>query len=95
MATPLEIDIALWYCTRAGDYGAQTGDYNFLAPGVQDAFQRMVDAGLLKKHVPNSDLPQHFHNTEGLLVYVEALCAIPWPEQRWVVPDVSHTKGEL
>lgn len=86
MTTPLEISIALWYYCRVGDYGKGTGDFNFDAPAVQETLQRFVDAGLLKKHEPNNDLPQFFHNTDGLRVYVEALCAVSWPEQRWVMP---------
>lgn len=92
MATPLEIDIALWYYTRPGDYGEGMGDHNFKAPAVQEALKRFVDAGLLKAHEPNSDLPQLFHNTEGLRVYVETLCNVPWPEQRWVVPSMEHAE---
>jgi hypothetical protein len=84
MATPLEIDIALWYHTRPRDYGDGTGDCNFNAPAVQEAFRRFVDAGLLKKIEPTADLPQHYVGTEGLHVYVEALCDVQWPQQRWV-----------
>lgn len=85
--SPLEIHIALWYYARPGDYGDGTGDNNFHAAGVQNALQAFVDAGLLKPHTPNSDLPQRFHNTEALRVYVEALCRVPLPVQRWVIPD--------
>lgn len=86
MSSPLEISIALWYFTRPGDYGHGTGDRNFNAPAVQETFARFVGAGLLKRHEPSTDLPQHYIGTEGLRVYVEALCALPWPEQRWVMP---------
>lgn len=90
MATPLEIDIALWYHTRATDYGVGNGsDYNFHMPAVQQTFQRFIDAGLLKKHEPNPDLPQRYYGTEGLRVYVEALCNMPWPEQRWIMPGTA------
>lgn len=83
---PLEISIALWYYTRPGDYGRGDGDNNFDAPSVQAALQGFVDAGLLKRNDPNSDLPQHFYGTDGLRVYVEALCSVPWPVQQWVIP---------
>lgn len=95
MTSPLEIEIALWYYVRPGDYGKGPGsDNNFNAPAVQNALQRFVEAGLLKAHVPNDDLPQKFHNTDGLRVYVEALCSIPWPEQRWVLP-AQEIRSEL
>lgn len=86
MATPLEISIALWYYCRVGDYGDGSGDNNHTAPAVQTTFQQFVDAGLLKRHEPNADLPQRYYATDGMRVYVEALCAVPWPEQKWIIP---------
>jgi hypothetical protein len=85
--TPLEVDIALWYYARPGDYGKGNGDNNFNAPAVQAALARFVDAGLLRRNVPNTDLPQEYTSTEGLRVYVDALCSVPWPEQKWVMPQ--------
>ena len=89
MTTPLEIDIAYWYYARRGDYGDRIGDENLTAPAVQAALICFVEAGLLKRHEPNADVPQRYISTEALCVYVEALCRVPWPVQRWVIPDGS------
>jgi hypothetical protein len=85
MATPLEISIALWYRCRVGDYGKGTGDCNYTAPAVKETFKRFVDAGLLGLSPAGSDAV--YYGTDALGVYVDALCDVPWPVQKWVIPD--------
>lgn len=88
-STPLELDIALWYAirSRGGDFGDKNGDNNFNAPGVQGALKRFVEAGLLKAHEPNADLPQRYIATEGMHAFIQAICAVPWPVRSWTIPS--------
>lgn len=81
--TPLQIEIALWYYARACDYR----DGDFSAPAVAEALSGFVEVGLLKRHEPNADLPQRYIGTEGLRMYVQAICQVLPPVQEWVWPD--------
>lgn len=51
------------------------------APAVLDAVTRFLDAGLIERVAPSE-----YRTTEGGRVLVEALCAVPWPVRRWVMP---------
>lgn len=84
MASPLKINIALWYHCRAGDYGKNSHDNNFNAPAVQEALQDFVNGGLLAKS-PEGCEAEYF-GTEALKVWVDGLCAVPWPVQTWAIP---------
>jgi hypothetical protein len=84
MATPLKISIGLWYHCRAGDYGKDAGDHNFRAPAVQEALQDFVNGGLLAKS-PQGCEAEYFA-TEALAVWVDGLCDVRWPVQKWVLP---------
>lgn len=85
MATPLKIDIALWYHCRVGDYGKGNGDNNFSAPAVQAALQDFVNGGLLERS-PTGCEAEYF-GTEALGVWVDGICNVPWPIQKWVLPN--------
>jgi hypothetical protein len=85
MATPLEICIALHYWTHTTDYGRDNGDHNFSASAVVAQRDQMVEAGLLilgtgERTVRNYDIGP------ALETYVNALCSVPWPVQKWVMP---------
>lgn len=90
MASPLMIDIAIWYHCRVGDYGKGNGDNNFDAPAVRDLLRDFVLGGLLAKSPERSE--QEYYATEALHVYVRALCNVPWPVQMWVIPT-TETAG--
>lgn len=82
--TPLEITIALFYRCRAGDYGKDNGDNNYNAPAVQSALKGFVDTGLLALSPAGCEAT--YYATPALEVYVEALCSVPLPVQKWVIP---------
>lgn len=85
MATPLKINIALWYYCRPGDYGKNSHDNNFTAPAVQEALKDFVDGGLLAVSPHGSEA--RYYGTEALKVWVDGLCSVPWPIQQWVIPE--------
>jgi len=77
MASPLQIEVALWYHTRPGNY--DIGD--IWGSEHIDCHSLLVEFGLLSR-----DERGNFHGTEALHVYAEALCNVPYPDQRWVIP---------
>lgn len=76
--TPLQIEIMLHYHCCASDYR----DGDFSAPAVRDAIDDFRARGLLKE----SGNKRVYEPTEGVRLYVDALCAVPAPVQRWVIP---------
>lgn len=85
MASPLKINIALWYHCRSGDFGKHAGDNNFNAPAVQEALQDFVNGGLLGKSPAGCEA--EYYATEALRVWVAGLCDVRWPVQQWVIPS--------
>jgi hypothetical protein len=90
MATPLMINIAIWYVARPADYGKGNGDNNFHAAGVQEILKDFVDGGLLEKS-KRTDIDQEYLATDAMRLWVSALCRVPWPIQKWVIP-IEHMK---
>ena len=88
MATPLEIKIALHYFVSPEPY-AEDGWRHRSAPAVMEAHVRFVEKGLLKRlDEPNKYGCLH-EPTDGLVVYVEAICRIPFPKIKtvWTIED--------
>lgn len=85
MASPLKINIALWYHCRPGDYGKRGGDNNFDAPAVKEALQDFVNGGLLARSPAGCEA--EYYATDALKVWVDGLCGVPWPVQHWVIPS--------
>lgn len=84
--TPLEIDIALWYHTRAVDYR----DGDFSAPAVRETIDSFRgDLGLLEA-IRDEDRWDGDYRTYRLTprgtAYVEALQGLPLPVCQWVIP---------
>lgn len=82
--TPLEIDIILWYHTRAVDY--RDGDLS--APAVREAVDRFRDVdGLLELRPPTGSGDfRTYRLTERGQAYVDALIMTPLPICQWVIP---------
>lgn len=91
--SPLEISIALWYHCRPGDYGKGTGDDNHTAPAVQSAIKGFMDAGLLAVCRPGAE--RVYCGTPALEVYVDALCRVPMPVQKWVIPTLTSAYQDV
>ena len=89
--TPLEIDILLHYYTTPVDYR----DGDFSAPAVRKAVDEFVADGLLRptKQKSGGIGPLSYETTERAQVFLQALCALPLPELRWVMP--TKTTGEV
>jgi hypothetical protein len=85
MASPLAIAIGLHYWTTPTEYAADDENHRE-SPAVKEIIAEYVAAGLLVKRKTPSSYGATYEGTEGLRVYVEALCAIWWPQQIWQIP---------
>jgi len=82
--TPVFIEIALHYWTTPGDHPmVQAGTHRM----YEEIAEFMVQAGMLTK---SEKLGVLYESTEALGVYIGALCEVPLPVQRWVIPTVTH-----
>lgn len=91
--TPLQIDILLHYYGAASDYR----DGDFSAPAVRDAIEGFERDQLLVPAKARdgfaAERGQVYVIAERGRVYVEALCDVPLPERRWVMPDRTEIRG--
>lgn len=78
MSSPNDIEVMI-HC-----YGTRSVHPRIDAPAVQSAIERFLAAGLPIQ----TDESGIFEATDGGKLFVEALCAVPWPERRWVLPQV-------
>lgn len=76
--SPLEIKIMLHYYTIPTDIENVDSD----AQGR--AIDRLLKAELLTVH---HEAPPRWRITPRGKAYVEALCRVPWPIQKWVMPE--------
>jgi len=84
MATPLFIEIWLhYYC-----FSAEFERIN--APAVQSALAAFVSHGMLRKLDKPTEYGATYEGTEGLEVWVRALCCVNWPTREWVMAQ-THT----
>lgn len=85
MMSPLEIDIVLWYHTRAVDYR----DGDFSAPAVRQTIDAFKGALGLLELFPDGERPtgdcRTYRLTERGRAYVTALTALPLPTCQWVI----------
>lgn len=77
MQTPLEVEILLHYQCCGSDFR------NLDAPAVKSAIEDFVTMGLL--HKCQFGDRKYMANDEALSKYVEAICAVPLPKQKWVI----------
>jgi hypothetical protein len=82
-ATPLMITIALHYLTEKTDYSP----LDHVSQPVRQALNELSAAGLIESR-PGAMLA--YHATDGLRVWVEALCEVPLPVRRWVIPEEAR-----
>ena len=83
--SPLEINIGLHYYMFAEKY-AVADPRHANSEAVRDAKNRMIEAGLLQSQYGAKDNEVDMLPTPALEVWVNALCDVPWPILRWVIP---------
>lgn len=83
--SPLEIKIALHYYAHPYDYENGEGNH-WDAPATRAAIKALLEHKLLSIRPMSSDEGWVYTRGPALNVYVEALCAVPWPVQTWVIP---------
>ena len=86
--TLLELEILSHYRCRADDW--RNGDHS--APICKETFHRFLEQGLL---VPSNIEGERFSDdtikarytaTDRCKAYLDAVCSVPLPEQKWVMP---------
>jgi hypothetical protein len=75
--SPVQIEVVLHYWYATDDHPKV-----FDTPAYAEAAGWLVRVGLLT----TSTTSPHFVKTDGLKLYVEALCAVPWPRKMWSMP---------
>jgi hypothetical protein len=78
--TPFSIEIVLHYYYSPEEH---RGSH---APIWGGTIQFLLDEGLLAKRAELSEYGASYEATEKGRAYVEALCAMPFPVQKWVMP---------
>ena len=81
--TPLMIEILIHYYCRVDDFR------DLDAPAVKDAIDYFLDNGLIKINTNTKYYGVYTGNQDALKVYIEALCNVPLPELKWVIPEVD------
>lgn len=84
---PLEIGMVIHYCTIAQPYSAHCARHRY-SQAVTEITERWLRLGYLKIA---SALAQadglEYEATEALHVWMHALCCVPRPVQKWVIPE--------
>ena len=89
MASPLEIGIALHYWTTPTEYDDGEGEH-FWSPAVQDILSRFVSSGYLIHLDKPNEYGGTYKATDALHIYVDAICAVPFPVQTWIIPSAPQ-----
>lgn len=86
--TPLHIKIALHYHASPDQHPMLHNEKH------REYAEDLVRAGLLRHECDRTTWPNlGYVATDGLAVWVEALCSTPFPVQRWVVPARDAGEG--
>jgi hypothetical protein len=83
--SPIGIHIMLHYYACVDDF--REGDLT--APAVCDLIDAFTSEGMLEANEPprHPGYPTKYRITERGEAYVKALCSVPYPINRWVMPD--------
>lgn len=93
MTTPLHIGIALHYWTSPGDYDGG-GSAHFHSGATQAYLGHLVEVGLLEKLDAPDKYGATYRSTDALRVYIDGLLSVPYPIQKWVLPEPAYSNGE-
>lgn len=87
MASPLEITMALHYCTTPEPYALRHPEHRS-SLAVAEIHRRWLENGFL---VVSTRPGVEYDATEGLHVWKAALCCVPKPVRQWVIPTKGST----
>lgn len=89
--TPLQIDIVIWYGTRAVDY--REGDFS--APAVRSCIDEFRDDLKLLEAILSEEREDHrtYRLTARGEAYLRALTDLPLPVCHWVIPQTSEGRS--
>ena len=75
--TPLHLEILMWYYSRGNDYPFEGN------PTRKDYAEHLVTDGILARQ----NAERQFFVTEKGKFWIEYVLALPWPKQKWVMPE--------
>ena len=85
--SPLAITIALHYWAHRERYAWREPEHAG-SIAVAEIKEALVKHGLLRSlpSRPDHTSADYEPVEDGMSVYVDALCAVPWPVKKWVIP---------
>jgi hypothetical protein len=83
MMTPLHIKMLFHYHAVAEPYAMRHPEHANSA-AVEEYRNDLLSANLIE---PSDNSGSGFTTTERGRVYVDAICSVPWPVQKWVMPN--------
>lgn len=86
--TPLQIQILLHYYCSPTDFR----DGDFTAPAVHEAIEDFEESGFLRLSDPSDQLGSILVSTDKNAAFINALCSIPEPIQKWVIPVANEVR---
>lgn len=89
---PLELLIAVHYYYSNGEKYVGYNTEHDNSEAVRLIKARMVEAGLLCE-VSHPGPTADYERTDALVVWIEAMCSVPFPIQKWVIPEKEHGDG--
>lgn len=81
MPRPLDIEILMHYCVSGSDF-PRLG-----APECKRTICDLLAKELLDVVPMEADSDQSYRATDGARVYLDALCAVPFPKRVWTIPE--------
>lgn len=87
MASPGEIAILIHYYITPEPYSQRDLEHAE-SPFVKDKTNLFFRMGLLNYLTEPNKYGSHYEaNLEALAVYINALCKVPYPVQKWIIPE--------
>ena len=87
MTAPLHLLIAIHYHASGSGEDYAAGTPHGESSGTAGCIEDLVAAGLLKENHGASAVRRKYEPTDGLTVFIDALCHVPFPELVWVIPN--------
>lgn len=85
MTAPLHLLIAIHYHTSGSGEDYCQGTPHGESKGTADCIQDLLGAGLLTTDDPYCG-NRKYGPTDGLAVWINELCQVPFPVQKWIIP---------
>jgi len=86
MTAPLHILIGVHYHASGSGEDYAQGTPHGESTGTAECIQDLLDAGLLKANHGASGVRRKYEPTDGLAIWIDGLCRVPYPKLKWSLP---------